>query len=337
MNRTPSRRTVLLAALSLASILVAVQPAAAADAPAVDSRIKLVRDDAQGELHVMIDGREALVYRYGADQDLAHYYPVRSPSGKSMTVEKTEPYPHHRSFWFGDRVRLAGQQRDKNRDASFYAPLYSQVDKKDPKSPFRDRVRHLEFIPGKITKDQAEIGMKLVWEMDFNTPVIDELRKMRIVALDGGQYFLDVTFTVTAAHGDVTFTSDWVHYAWPYIRMNKQFSVEGGGTIVNSEGGKNQKETNGKVAKWVDYYNTVEGATEGLAFFSHPDNPQPHKWLTRDYGCFGPRRTDAKSGTKFTLKKGESLARRIGVLVHRGDAKTARVAEQHERYAKGEL
>ena len=337
MNRTAFRRSVLLAALSIAWTALFTCPAAAEDKPAIQSRVKLVPDDAKGQLCVMIDGREAVVYRHGPNVDLAHYYPVRSPSGKSMTVQKTDPFPHHRSFWFGDRVRLAGQKRDKKRDASFYAPLYSQVDKKDPKSPFRDRVRHLEFVPGKLSKDQAEIGMKLVWEMDLKTPVMDEDRKMRIVALERGQYFLDVTFTVTAAHGDVTFTSDWVHYAWPYIRMNQEFSVQGGGTIINSEGGKNQKETNGKEARWVDYYSTVEGETEGLAFFSHPDNPQPHKWLTRDYGCFGPRRIDAKSGTKFTLKKGESLVRRIGVLVHRGDTKTAKVAEQYERYAKGEL
>ncbi len=330
MPCTPSGR--LLLTLLFGAFVAAPLPSQAAD-DADTTRIKLVKNDAQGQMQVLIDGQEALVYQYGADRDLAHYYPVRSPSGKSMTVQKTDPYPHHRSFWFGDRVRLAGQERD----ASFYAPLYSQVDKKDPKSPFRDRVRHLEFLPEKVTGERAEIGMKLVWEMDQGKPVLDETRSMRIVALGQGEYFLDVTFKVTAAHGDVEFTSDWVHYAWPYIRMNKEFSVQGGGTIINSAGGKNQQETNGKPADWVDYYNTIEDETEGLAFFSHPDNPRPHKWLTRDYGCFGPRRIDAKSGTRFTLKKGESLVRRVGVLVHRGDTQAAKVAERYKQYAQGDL
>ncbi len=49
-------------------------------------RITLVRDDAEGQLQVMIDGKEAIVYCYGDGRDLAHYFPVRSPSGKSMTV-----------------------------------------------------------------------------------------------------------------------------------------------------------------------------------------------------------------------------------------------------------
>lgn len=311
-----------------------VAHAAAEDPVAKETpRVQFHRDDAKGQMQVMVDGREALVYQYGPDVDVVHYYPVRSPSGKSMTVQRTDPYPHHRSFWFGDTVRLAGQARD----ASFYAPLYSAEDKKDPKPPFRDHVRHVEFTPAKLSRDRAEIGMKLAWEMDGDKPVMDEVRNMRIVALGEGQYLLDVTFAVTAAHGDVTFTSDWVHYAWPYIRMNKEFSVDGGGTILNSEGAKNQKETNGKEARWVDYFNTVDGKTEGLAFLSHPDNPHPHKWLTRDYGCFGPRRVDAQSGTKFTLKRGQSLSRRVGVFVHKGDTREAQVGEVFEKYAKGVL
>lgn len=296
-------------------------------------RVAFQCDDAKGRLRIMVDGREALVYQYGPDADLVHYYPVRSPSGRPMTVQKTDPYPHHRSFWFADTVRLAGAARD----ASTYMALYSAADKKDPKPPFRDRVRHLEFLPEKASGDQAEIGMKLVWEMDGDRPVLDETRRMRVKALGDGQYFLDVTFTVRAAYGDVTFTSDWAHYAWPYVRMNKESSVEGGGTMVSSEGGKNQAGTNNKEARWVDYFSTVEGKTEGLALMSHPDNPQPHKWLTRDYGTFGPRREDAKSGVRFTLPKGESLARRVGVLVHRGDTQAAKVAEAYERYARGEL
>ncbi len=305
-------------------------------------QIELKRDDARGLLSVLIDGKEAVVYCYGSDLDLPHYYPVRSPAGKSMTVEHPNPYPHHRSFWFGDRVHLAGQ-----RDVTFYAALYSKQDKEDPKSPFRDRVRHVEFVPGiaanadaakaDAAKNRAEIAMKLIWEMDLDKPVLDELREMRVVALGDGEYLLDIKFTVKASYGEVTFTSDAVHYAWPYIRMNTQFSVDGGGTITNSEGGVNQQQTNGKDAQWIDYSNTVEGETAGLAIFSHTENGQPHAWLTRDYGCFGPRRVNARSGKPFTLAQGESLSRRVGILVHTGDVNSGQVAARYRQYVEGKL
>jgi hypothetical protein len=119
--------------------------------------------------------------------------------------------------------------------------------------------------------------------------------------------------------------------------MCPEFSVDEGGTITNSEGGLNQAGTCDKEARWVDYVNTIEGQTEGLAIFSHPDNAQPHKWLTRDYGCFGPRRVDARGGKPFTLEKGESLSRRVGVLVHRGNVKAGKVAQRYEAYVKGKL
>ena len=54
-------------------------------------------------------------------------------------------------------------------------------------------------------------------------------------------------------------------------------------------------------------------------------------------GTFGPRRIDAKSGKRFTLTKGQSISRRVGIYVHRGDAEEAKVAEIYQRYVKGEL
>ncbi len=305
----------------------------ATDVTAAESRIVVNQDDAKGEIQLMIDGKEALVYCYGENVDLPHFYPLRSPGGKSMTVQKTEPYPHHRSFWFADKVQLEGK-----RAVEFYGALYSSKNgRKDPQPPYRDHIRHVEMKSARSERDSSQQTMKLVWEMDGDTPVLDEVREMRVVALGDGEYFLDIKFTLTANHGNVTFVSDAVHYAWPYTRMNPEFSVQGGGRITNSEGGVDQKGTNGKVARWVDYSNTTDGKNGGLAVFSHSDNQQPHQWLTRDYGTFGPRRADAKSGKRFTLKKGDSISQRIGLLVHRGDVEKGQVAQRYKIYVAGKL
>ena len=63
----------------------------------------------------------------------------------------------------------------------------------------------------------------------------------------------------------------------------------------------------------------------------------PHQWLTRDYGTFGPRRPEAQNGKRFTLAKGQSLDRRVGVLVHRGDVQAADVAQRYKQYVEGRL
>ncbi len=301
--------------------------------PAAEDRIQVVRNDELGRLQVNIDGQEAIVYRYGGDVDLPHFYPLRSPTGQSMLVEHPDPYPHHRAFWFADTVQRAGM-----RQVSFYQSLYSGPDgHRKPGPPFRDHVRHVGFQPGPAAANQIQLQEKLLWEMDHNVPVLDENRLVRIVALEDGQYFMDVTFRVTASYGEVAFVSDRVHYAWPYLRMNQTFSVDGGGTITNSAGGVNQQGTHDKPATWIDYSNTVDGQTSGLTVFSHPDNPQPHLWLTRDYGCFGPRRIAAKSGQRFVLKQGESLRQRVGILVHRGNVEHGRIADHYRAYCEGKL
>jgi hypothetical protein len=292
------------------------------------ARIELRRDEAAGRLTVVIDGREAVVYRYAPTLDLPHYWPLNSPGGKSMLVGKTEPYPHHRSFWIADTVRLNG-----GREVSVYNGLYSGVKsgEKDFGPPFRDRVRHLKFTRLDAKDDRAEIGAELLWEMDKSVPVLKEARRLRVEALGAGEYFLDLDFALTAAFGDVEFVSDEVHYAWPFLRLEPRWSGDHGGRLISDSGATGEEATNLKPARWIDYSNTVEGETAGIAVFQWPDGRE-HRWLTRKYGCFGPRRPDDRSGKPFTLKKGESISQRVGVLVHKGDAKNGQVANRYRLF-----
>jgi hypothetical protein len=312
----------------LALLCFCLMPAAEQDPGA--GEIRLDREDTKGQLTVFINGKPAFIYQYAPTVDLAHYWPLNSPSGKNMLVQQTEPYPHHRSFWFADTVKLNG-----GREISIYNALYTgeKVGAQTYKPPFRDHIRHQEFVRCQAEGSRAEIDSKLVWEMDYDKPVLDEKRQLIVTALGEGEYLLDIMFTLTASYGDVEFVSDAVHYAWPYLRMHPRFSGENGGVITTDNGAKGQEATNMKPALWIDYSNTVEGKTEGLAVFQYPDG-KSHNWLTREYGCFGPRRPDDQSGKPFTLKKGQSLSQRVGVLVHRGDVKSGRVSQRYLEYIK---
>lgn len=294
-------------------------------------KVELRRDDTAGRLAILIDGREALVYQYAFTLDLPHYWPMRSPSGKSMLVEQTEPYPHHRSFWIADTVRLDGGP-----DVSTYNALYSgeRTGENTFGPPFRDQVRHVKFTRLDPMEGRAEVAAELVWETDAGRPVLTENRRLVIYALGEGEYFLDLSFTLTSSFGEVEFVSDDVHYAWPFLRLETRWSGEDGGTIITDTGATGQEATNMKPARWLDYFNTVEGVTEGVAVFQWPDGKE-HRWLTREYGCFGPRRPDEQSGRPFALKKGEFITQRIGVFVHKGDVKSGRIADRYEGYIEG--
>lgn len=310
-----------------AILLLLCQVLAGAEA----SKIELRRDNTAGRLDVIVGGRTAMSYQYAETLDLPHFWPLNSPGGKNMLAQKTEPYPHHRSFWFADTVRLDG-----SREVSTYNAYYSgqKEGENDYRPPYRDHVRHVNFTRLETKGDQARIDVGLVWEMDENRPVLKEERRLAFSLLSNGEYFLDLTFVLTAAFGNVEFVSDDVHYAWPYLRLERKWSGEAGGIITADTGATGQEATNMKVARWIDYSNKVEGETAGVAVFQWPDGKE-HRWLTREYGCFGPRRPDDQSGKPFGLKKGESIVQRVGVLVHSGDVKSGHVAARYRQYIEG--
>jgi hypothetical protein len=297
------------------------------------AQIEIENLEDSGKLTISIDDQTLFVYQYSQNWDLPHFWPLHSPSGKNMLIQKAQPFPHHRSFWFADTVRL-----EEEREVSFYY-AYNSGEKINDDAygpPFRDHIRHIEFTRSDTLGNQAILKEKLIWEMDESKPVLEEYRDIRIFSLKNREYLIDISFTVTAAFGDVFFLSDSIHYAWPFLRMHPDFSEENGGTIASDSRAIGEKATDMKTAKWIDYSNTIEGVTEGLAVFQWPDG-YSHKWLTREYGCFGPRRPELKNGNPFTLIKGDSLFQRVGIYVHRGDVKSGKVERIYKDYSNGKF
>jgi len=295
-----------------------------------EPKVTLLEDAEADTLAVKIDGKQAFVYQYGTKWAIPHLYPVHSPSGKLLTLQKAvrpEKFPHHRSLWIVDKVKMGSLP-----EVDFYHEWKNLVDKKKPELGHKHFIKQVKFTEKKAAGKSAVIGAELQWLVNKTQPVLDEKRTMTVTALGGGEYLIDMQWSLTAAYGDVHFRSDWVHYAWPYLRMHKQFNGDSGGTITADTGDTGQDATNGKYYKWIDYSNTVDSVTEGLAVFVYPDG-EKHRWLTRNYGTFGPKRPDRYSG-KFTLKKGKTLVGRVGILIHKGDVKTANVAMHYQQYAK---
>ena len=92
-------------------------------------------------------------------------------------------------------------------------------------------------------------------------------------------------------------------------RMAADLSVLNGGTMINAEGLKSEKDTFGKKSPWIDFYGNRGDAIEGLAIMQHPSNPwYPSPWFTRDYGFMSPTPMYwPENGTESTFKKGKCL------------------------------
>jgi hypothetical protein len=302
--------------------------------PPSGPRVELA-DGGDGTLAVAVDGRSAFAYQGAPCFAIPHVHPLIGPGGRTLLVQQTEPFPHHRSLWIADRVQLEG-----GRDVDYYHDWKNLRDPERPELGHASFIRHDRFADLDAGPGRAAFTVHSTWVEGTGAdgaarPVLADQRWFEVRALGGGEYLIDLRWELTAAYGPVTFRSDAVHYAWPFLRMDPAYSVPQGGVLCDDRGRTGQAATHGEVARWIDFSNTVEGQPEGVAVFVFPDGEE-HSWLTRDYGTFGPRRPAATSGTGFVLAEGRALGGRVGILVHRGDAVGGRVEERYLEYVGGE-
>ncbi|MBK8095478.1 MAG: PmoA family protein [Planctomycetes bacterium] len=276
---------------------------------------------AASERVLVAAGDQTLIgWQYGAEWAMPHWFPLCTPSGRDMLVQQAEPYPHHRAMWIADKVQLG--------DGPVVDFYHGQ-----PKA-LVPRIRSDRALTATSEDARSVVLVGAQQWVAGDVTFLDDERRLRVRWLDDGQVSIDLEWTLRASHGPVTFHSDWIHYAWPYLRLHPRFSQQGGAVVVDDRGRRGSEAIHGQYANWVDCSATIDGVTEGVAIFV-PQDGEWHKWLVRDYGCIGPRRPDAQSGVKFTLGQGEELRGRVRLFVHRGDAATGDVAGRYREYVAG--
>lgn len=106
------------------------------------------------------------------------------------------------------------------------------------------------------------------------------------------------------------------------VRVAAQLRVKaGGGTIVNAEGGLNEKGVWGKPSDYVAYGGVVGERRIGLLVVPHPENFRKSWFHARDYGFvaanpFGRKAFMAGEPSRVEVKPGETFRLRFGVQVY---------------------
>jgi len=246
---------------------------------------------------VNVDGKLFTCYKFAGSQKYPYFWPVNGPlSGKSITTETSEPYPHHHSLLFGcDRVNLS----------------------QGPKI--------VESSPQRIVLTDT-----CLWKQPGKEPVIKDTRRITICAPSEKLRIIDFKITMTPLV-DIEILK--TNHSLFSARVVPELSVKSGGTLINAGGDTSEKGTFAAASPWCDYSGTRNDLTEGIAILQNPANRwYPSKWFTRDYGFFSPTPMYWLEGDKLNLAKGEKLTLEYRVVVHAGDAKTANVAGLFNRY-----
>lgn len=262
-------------------------------------------------LVVTVGGEVFTCYKFAGSQKYPYFWPVNGPvSGKSITTESSQPYPHHHSLFFGcDRVNGGNYWQEGNERG--------QIISKGPK-----------II--EASGDRIVFTDECFWQQPMKEPVIRDLRRIIITAPSKDIRFIDFEISLEPLV-DIRILK--TNHSLFSARVVPELSVSSGGMLINAEGKAGEKGTWGVASPWCDYTGVRDGVTEGIAILQHPSNRWfPSRWFTRDYGFFSPTPMFWPEDGRTELPKGRVLTLRYRVVVHAGDVKAAGIKQIFEQY-----
>jgi hypothetical protein len=304
------------------------------------TRADLTAEPSERGVVVKVDGQPFTEYLKRAGHQPA-LWPIIGPTGHPMTrsypvgprVEgETNDHPHHVSLWF---VHGAVNGLD------FWTATSTNRD------PDRgNRIVHRDFATVE-SGTQAKIVSRNDWLADEKKICEDE-RTIIFGQQENGDRWIDFAVKLTASEEELTLGDTKEGTFGVRVADSIRVEAKQGGKIVNSRGEENAAAW-GKLAEWVDNSGPVAGETVGIAILTHPSSFRPVcRWHARGYGLlaanpFGEREFLAETRRQraadepqqgvYVVPRGQSLSFRYRVLLHRGDAQQAGVADVFKEYA----
>jgi len=285
-------------ALAFAGAILLSLPASAAKITAVRVGTKI---------NVSVDGKFFTSYIFSEDEKYPFFFPVNGPAtGLSVTSMRNAEYPHHSSLFFGCDLVNGGNWWQEG----------------------LERGRIISVNPEIIKQggDTVIITDECIWSRPGAVSPIKDRRKFTITSPSKDLYQIEAEIVMEMLT-DVRILK--TNHSLFSVRTAPDISVKYGGTMINAEGLRSEKETFGKKSAWLGFYGKRGAVTEGIAILQHPSNPwYPAPWFTRDYGFMSPTPMYWPENDKdIFMKKGTVLALRYLVLVHSGDDSQARIGE----------
>jgi hypothetical protein len=277
-------------------------------------------------LHVEINGSAFTDYWFATRSDRPYvrpfFFPILASDGTAVTSDQyTNPradhHPHHQSMW--------GAHEDVN------GVNHWLVTGKPPA-----KQEHLRFE--KIDTDGFVEDLQ--WDDNQGAALLNETRTAHFVGYEDGTRAIDLTVALTPAKDAVTL-ADAKDAGLCAVRVAN--SIADTATITNSVGQTGEKQCWGKPADWCDESGIIDGKPYGIAMFDAPTNPRhPTRWHVRQYGLmtanpFGLHEFEPKTFPKgagdLKIEPGTTVSFRYRVIVHLGDASTAKLDEKYKQFA----
>lgn len=293
----------------------------------------------KGQVVVTVDGKPFTTLYCGPETSKPYLHPLRSASGKIVTRHfpmenvpgETHDHPHQRGLWFS---------HGNVNGFDFWANEPSQHDGKNAKIVLKSFGR----VAG--GKDSGQIEATFDWIDPSGKVLLTESRTMTFYA-EPARRAIDFDITLTPVEkvtfGDTKEGTFAIRLAAALEEPNKEAlpSPKRTGLMVDSEGGRGEKQVWGHRASWVDYFGEIEGEKLGIAILDHPANPRhPTYWHSRSYGLFAANifgwhdfLNDKTADGSMTVDPGHAVRFRYRVIIHSGDYQSADIAAEYTKFS----
>ncbi|RYF85188.1 MAG: hypothetical protein EOO00_14390 [Chitinophagaceae bacterium] len=301
----------------------------------------IVQNAKDKRVDITIDGKPFTSYIYPDSLMKSVLYPLHTSKGTLITRgwpmdprsgERID-HPHHVGMWF-NYGNVNGLDFWNNSTA---IPA-------DKRSGY-GTIKHISVDKALAANDRAELAVTKSWLNPDNKELLRE-KTTYVFTAPGGQRAIEMTTTLTATHGDVSFDDNkegvlGIRLAreleHPSDKPEKFTDANGIATDVaklNNDGvtgryrsseGKEGDSVWGTRGKWVNLNGKIGDEPVSLVIYDHPKNVgYPTYWHARGYGLFAANPLGQKefSGGKtelhFKLPAGKSVTFRYKILINSG-------------------
>ena len=240
-------------------------------------------------------------------------YPVIGPDGVSLTEvgkphDPTGSHAHHRSIWIA-HAGVGGQDFWSQRGGTIAHDGFDAIED----GPVFCRIVH-----------------KTRW-LAGGRAILRGRRALTFYRVAAGFRLIDVDLELSPA-GKKPVTLGKTNFGLLSVRVRQSMTVfDGGGEIVNAAGDRNEQGAHTKRAAWIDQSGPVApGKWAGAAVLDHPANVNhPTAWHCRNDGWAG---ASLNMHAPTTIEPTRPLKLRYRLVLHRHDARKAKVAQRWEEY-----
>jgi len=246
-----------------------------------------------------------------------YFFPVRGPSGESLTRMGHPGAPnhdHHRSLWFAHNDLLGQDFWSENKPGRIVQKQWYAIEDHD---------------------DYARLAVELHWLDGHDPKPLARQDLFMTLRPLGDEWTLELQSDFRGGGEGVAFAQN--NFGVLGLRVAKSLSaVFGAGKITGSDGAQGEKVLFGQPNRWLDYSGPIgydaTGAprVEGLSLIDHRLNPaHPTKWHVRDDGWIGP---SLSRDAAVSLSPQTPLVVRYLLVVHSGPVDPQRLTRLADEF-----